>query len=56
MDVENLTLDFETDLIQISNIEYFKALFELISNHKNHASKYKQLINIISFYAFNYIQ
>ncbi|XP_060854532.1 endothelin-converting enzyme homolog isoform X5 [Rhopalosiphum padi] len=37
MDVENLTLDFETDLIQISNIEYFKALFELISNHKNHA-------------------
>jgi predicted metalloendopeptidase len=37
MDVENVTLDFETDLIQISNIEYFEALFELISKHKNQA-------------------
>ncbi|KAL5244166.1 hypothetical protein ACI65C_011576 [Semiaphis heraclei] len=37
MDVENVTLDFETDLIQISNIEYFEALFELISKHRNQA-------------------
>ncbi|KAL4122253.1 hypothetical protein QTP88_014620 [Uroleucon formosanum] len=37
MDVENVTLDFETELIQISNIEYFEALFELISKHKNQA-------------------
>ncbi|XP_025196930.1 membrane metallo-endopeptidase-like 1 isoform X2 [Melanaphis sacchari] len=35
MDVENITLDFEIDLIQISNIKYFEALFELISKHKN---------------------
>ncbi|XP_022176704.1 neprilysin-11-like [Myzus persicae] len=35
MDVKNVTLDFETDLIQIYNIEYFKALFKLISKHKD---------------------
>lgn len=37
MDVDNITLDFETDLIQISNIQYFEALFELISKQKNYA-------------------
>ncbi|XP_060862387.1 neprilysin-1-like isoform X2 [Metopolophium dirhodum] len=37
MDVENVTLNFETELIQVSNIEYFEALFELISIHKNQA-------------------
>lgn len=41
LDVENVTLDFETELIQISNIEYFEALFELISTYKNQASKYE---------------
>jgi len=41
MDVEDVTLDFETDLIQIYNIEYFKALFELISKRKDQFSKYE---------------
>lgn len=45
MDVDNTTLDFETDLIQISNIQYFEALFELISKQKNYASKYNQFVN-----------
>ncbi|XP_025418825.1 endothelin-converting enzyme homolog isoform X2 [Sipha flava] len=29
-DVKNITLDFETDLIQVNNIEYFEALFRII--------------------------
>lgn len=49
MDVENVTLDFETDLIQISNIEYFEALFELISKHRNQASKYESIVILICF-------
>jgi len=40
MDVEDVTLDFETDIIQVSNIENFKALFELISKRKDEFSKY----------------
>lgn len=53
MDVENVTLDFETELIQISNIEYFEALFELISKHKNQASKYECSNNIWFLYLYN---
>jgi len=53
MDVENVTLDFETDLIQISNIEYFEALFELISKHKNQASKYERSNNNWFLYGYN---
>jgi len=60
MDVDNTTLDFETDLIQISNIQYFEALFELISIQKNYASKYNQFVNslksIICFFTHLVIQ
>ncbi|XP_022176702.1 endothelin-converting enzyme homolog [Myzus persicae] len=35
VDAEDVKLDFETDIIQLSNIEYFEALFKLISKHKD---------------------
>jgi len=41
MDVGDETLDLENELIQISNIEYFEALIELISKNRNQASKYE---------------
>lgn len=56
MDVDNITLDFETDLIQISNTQYFEALFELISKHKNYASKFNQFVNNNCFFTHSIIQ
>jgi len=32
MDVENVTLDFKTDLIQITSIEYFQSLIILLTS------------------------
>jgi len=45
--MENITLDFETDLIQISNIEYFEALFKILVNYnKNQIGKYPSVNQI----------
>lgn len=39
-DVENVTLDFQTDLIQINNIEYFEDLFKILNEYqKNQTGK-----------------
>ncbi|VVC39609.1 Hypothetical protein CINCED_3A013094 [Cinara cedri] len=41
-DVDNVSLDFDTDFIHISNIEYFDALFKLLIN----SSETQNLLNI----------
>lgn len=33
MNVENVTLDFDSDLIQVYNIEYFDNLFKLLEKY-----------------------